>query len=342
MAAQGAGEVTASSNNGAEISARTTKTVRIFGWAVLACLLVFLINNYLNFWLLWPGAMAPFQAAEGGAPVLGWLQFALYPAGVAAAAALVLSTTETTLRQDSKRIDGINAFIIRAAFFAVFYVGLADAAVSFLRVEGLLPGLVGDQMTTNLGLSAYRGPYIHMPLVGLGIVTAMFTRTLGFTWLALLVVVAELLIVITRFIFSYEQAFMSDLVRFWYAALFLFASAYTLVEEGHVRVDVFYSGFDARTRGWVNALGSLVLGLGLCWVILFMGMSGKSTVINSPLLAWETTQTGFGMYVKYLMAGFLAIFAISMMIQFVSYMMDAVADLRGEPGGHDHSSHGMA
>ncbi len=342
MAAQGAGEATASSKSGAEISAFTTKTVRTFGWAVLACLLVFLVNNYLNFWLLWPGAMAPFQAAEGGAPVLGWLQFALYPAGVAAAAALVLSTTETTLRQDSKRIDGINAFIIRAAFFAVFYVGLADAAVSFLRVEGLLPGLVGDQMTTNLGLSAYRGPYIHMPLVGLGIVTAMFTRTLGFTWLALLVVVAELLIVITRFIFSYEQAFMSDLVRFWYAALFLFASAYTLVEEGHVRVDVFYSGFDARTRGWVNALGSLVLGLGLCWVILFMGMSGKSTVINSPLLAWETTQTGFGMYVKYLMAGFLAIFAISMMIQFVSYMMDAVADLRGEPGGHDHSSHGMA
>jgi TRAP-type mannitol/chloroaromatic compound transport system permease small subunit len=148
--------------------------------------------------------------------------------------------------------------------------------------------------------------------------------------------------VITRFIFSYEQAFMGDLVRFWYAALFLFASAYTLIEEGHVRVDVFYSGFDARKRGWVNALGSLVLGLSFCWVILVMGMSGKSDVINSPILAWETTQTGFGMYVKYLMAGFLAIFALSMMIQFVSYMMDAVADLRGEPGGRDHSSHGMA
>ena len=31
---------------------------------------------------------------------------------------------------------------------------------------------------------------------------------------------------------------MGDLVRFWYAALF-FASAYTLKEDGHVRVDVF-------------------------------------------------------------------------------------------------------
>jgi TRAP-type mannitol/chloroaromatic compound transport system permease small subunit len=341
MAAQGAGGTTASSHYTAHISARTTKAVRIFGWAVLACLLVFLINNYLNFWLNWPGALAPFLTAEGGTPALAWLQLALYPGAVALAVALVLRSATTTLRQDSERISDINTFIIRAAFFAVLYIGVADAIISFLRVEGLLPGLVGEQMTTNLGLSAYRGPYIHMPLAVLGIVTAMFTRTLGFAWLALLVVVAELLIVITRFIFSYEQAFMADLVRFWYAALFLFASAYTLLEEGHVRVDVFYSGFNARTRGWVNALGSLLLGLSLCWVILAMGMSGKSDIINSPLLAWETTQTGFGMYVKYLMAGFLAIFAISMMIQFVSYMMDAVADLRGEPGGHDHSSHGM-
>jgi len=39
------------------------------------------------------------------------------------------------------------------------------------------------------------------------------------------------MIVISRFIFSYEQAFMADLVRFWYGALFLFASAYTLLED---------------------------------------------------------------------------------------------------------------
>mgnify|MGYP002878720023 FL=1 len=132
---------------------------------------------------------------------------------------------------------------------------------------------------------------------------------------------------------------MGDLVRFWYAALFLFASAHTLIEEGHVRVDVFYAAFNARRRGIVNAFGSVFLGITLCWVILVVGMGGKNAVINSPVLSWETTQTGFSMYVKYMMAGFLAVFAITMMIQFVSYMMDAVADVRGEPGGRDHSSH---
>jgi hypothetical protein len=39
------------------------------------------------------------------------------------------------------------------------------------------------------------------------------------------------------------------------------------------------------------------------------------------------------MYVKYMMAGFLAIFAISMLIQFAASFLSGIADYRGEPGG---------
>ena len=281
------------------------------------------------------------RGSETASSALAWVQLGLYPASLALAGVYVLRSGERTLRTDSEFISSINAFLIRAAFFAVLYVGVVDAILSFMRVEGFLPPVFGLEMALELGKSQFRGPYVHMPLSALAIATAMFTRTLGFTWLALLIVVAELMIVITRFIFSYEQVFMGDLVRFWYAALFLFASAHTLLKEGHVRVDVFYAVFDPRKKGLVNAFGSILFGMTLCWVILFVGMSGKSAVINSPVLAWETTQTGFSMYVKYMMAGFLAVFAISMMIQFVSYMMDAVADIRGEPGGRDHDVHAV-
>jgi TRAP-type mannitol/chloroaromatic compound transport system permease small subunit len=174
-----------------------------------------------------------------------------------------------------------------------------------------------------------------MPLLALSLVIAARTRTIGFHWLALLVVVAELLIVITRFVFSYEQAFQGDLVRFWYAGLFLFASAYTLYEDGHVRVDVLYSGFRPKTRGAFNAFGSLVMGVSLCAVILAFGMWDKTSVITSPLLNYEVSQSGFGMYVKYLMAGFLGVFAVTMMIQFAAYLMDSIADYREEPGHRD-------
>lgn len=323
-------------------SAESGRIFRLFAWTVLALMAAFLLNNYLTYWQDLPGVAPIFGGvANGSAPMFwSWLQLALYVALVAYAASYVFRTGKT-LREDSIRISNINTYLIRAAFFAVLIVGLVDAAISFLRVEGWLASVVGDTFAEDLGKSRFRGAYVHMPLIGLSVVIAAFTRTLGFTWLALLVVVAELLIVIGRFVFSYEQAFLADLVRFWYAALFLFASAYTLLEEGHVRVDVFYAGMAAKTKGYVNAVGSVLLGMGLCATILIIGMGGKQNIINSPIISYEVTQAGFGLYVKYLMAGFLGVFAVTMMVQFVSYFLDAVADIRGEPGGRDHENHSV-
>ena len=317
-------------------------SARIFGWFMLAAMTAFLINTVLTFWVGLPGAGSLFGWESNSDPnAWMWFQVAIYVLLPGAACLYVLRTPGRGLRADAKVISDANAFIIRAAFWVVLLVGLTDTLVSFLRVEGYLPGLVGEEMTLSLGHSEFRGRYVHIPVMLVGIVIGAFTRTLGFTWLALLVVMAELLIVFSRFIFSYEQAFMADLVRFWYAALFLFASAYTLLEDGHVRVDVIYANFRRRTRGRVNAVGSILLGMTLCWTILLVGMWGKSSVINSPLLVFETTQTGFGMYVKYFMAGYLGVFAITMMIQFVSSLFDAVADTRNDPGGtpDHHASH---
>ena len=314
-------------------------TTRIFGWFMLALMAAYMINAYLTFWIGLPGTGSLVGWESNGDPNAWiWLQVAIYVALPGAACLRVLRTPERTLRADAKMISDANAFIIRAAFWVVLLVGLADAAVSFLRVEGLLPALVGDEMTMNLGRSQFRGRWVHLPIAAIGIVIATRTRSLGFVWLALLVVAAELLIVFSRFIFSYEQAFMGDLVRFWYAALFLFASAYTLLRDAHVRVDVLYAGMRRRSQGRVNAVGSILLGITLCWTILLVGMWGKASVINSPMLVYETTQTGFGMYVKYFMAGFLGLYAVTMMTQFVSALFDAVADVRDEPGHKEHDA----
>jgi len=183
-------------------------------------------------------------------------------------------------------------------------------------------------MGQALGRSRFRGSYVHYPLIVVALAIAAFTRSVGFTWLAFLIVLAELQIVLARFVFSYEQAFMGDLVRFWYAALFLFASAYTLVHEGHVRVDLLYTTFSPRGKAWANAVGAALLGVPLCWVILTMGMWTKGSSLANPMLNFEISQSGFGMYVKYLMAGLLVIFALSMAAQFTAYFLESVAVLR--------------
>ena len=49
---------------------------------------------------------------------------------------------------------------------------------------------------------------------------------------------------------------------------------------------------------------------------------------NSPILNFEITQTGsIGMFVKYQLAAFLGVFAISMLIQFISYYFSSLSKM---------------
>ena len=201
-------------------------------------------------------------------------------------------------------------------------VGIADLIVSFMVVEKLVEPIFGETLKVKLVIPAFRITFVHFPLILISFVIGYFTRSVGFIWLAVLVVASEFFIVISRFIFEYEQAFQGDLVRFWYSALYLFASAYALMHEGHVRVDVLYTGFSERKKAWTNSVGSLLLGIPLCLIVLFLGMGGKASIINGPVISFEITQQGSnGLYLLYLMAVYLAVFAVSMLIQFTSYFM---------------------
>ena len=320
-----------------------TTIIRLFSLTTMGWVLLFLVNNYLTFWQGWPGlsnffshnewfALEPLRSPlTGQAIIQGWIQLGSVLAVLILVTGFVLLTPRRGLRTESEALSRFAAYVIRACFWGVLLVGLVDMVISFFRVEGWLELLFGDTMAKNLGRPSWRGTYVHYPLILLGFMIAFFARSLGFIWLTLLVIFAEFLIVVTRFIYSYEQVFQGDLVRFWYAALFLFASSYALITEGHVRVDVLYSQFTRRGKAWTNGVGSLILGLPLCWVILTTGMSGRGSSLNSPLLSFEVYQQGYGMYVKYLMVGFLVVFAVSMMIQFCSYLMSSVADLCKEP-----------
>ena len=314
---------------------------RILAGAVVWVTIAFLVNFGLTFGGGWPGVPALFthlgwldggasSPLAGGEVARGWVQLLVYVAPIAGLAVWVAMGRERTLVSDAAIYSAFAAYIVRVGFWTVFLVGIADTLVSFLRVEDFLPAIVGKELTTKLGLSKFRGQTIHVPLIGAACLISLFARSLSVVWLALLIVLAEFLIVITRFIYSYEQAFMGDLVRFWYASLFLLASAYGLVDEGHVRVDLFYARFAPEGKAWTNALGSALLGIPFCWVILTMGLWSKGSSLASPLLNFEISQSGFGLYVKYLMAGFLVVFATSMAAQFTSYFLENVAVLRGK------------
>ena len=310
--------------------------IRIFSYSILAITLVFLINNVLTVWFEWPGIKKLFsnyglfgfkklsKPLEDSVLTYSYIQLFLYFISIALAIFYVLKSIKQTLETDSEILTKFTAYIIRSSFWAVFIVGIADLIVSFMVVEKLVEPVFGETLKVKLVVPAFRITFVHFPLILLSFVIGYFTRSVGFIWLAVLVVASEFFIVLSRFIFEYEQAFQGDLVRFWYSALYLFASAYALMHEGHVRVDVLYTGFSERKKAWTNSMGSLLLGIPLCLIVLFLGMGGKASIINGPVISFEITQQGSnGLYLLYLMAVYLAVFAVSMLIQFTSYFMSS-------------------
>lgn len=313
--------------------------MRAFAWSVAMLSLTFLVNNYLTFWQGWPGAFA-INANTSDTHTLGWqsyLQWVSYFATVFFSVAWVLLNRHQAADRDVAYLSCFSAYLVRAAFWGVMLVGVADVAISLMRVENWLVPWVGEELSSALIRPQYRGGMVHLPLVLAGFLLALVFRGLSFVWLCLLIVMMELLIVIFRFVFSYEQVFMGDLVRFWYAALFLFASAYTFVSDGHVRVDVLYATLSERMRAKMNVIGVLLLGLPFCWAILLSGMWSKGSSINSPLLSVEVSQSGFGLYVKYLMVGFLIVFAVTMIFQFCAYLIQQVASLTDDQASVDQN-----
>ena len=308
--------------------------IRVFSYSILAITFVFLINNVLTVWFDWPGIKQLYshygifgfkklsKPLEESALTDAFIQLFFYFISIAVVIFYVLKSINQSLETDSKILTKFTAYIIRSSFWAVLIVGMADFIVSFMAVERLIDPIFNEAIKFKLIKPSFRITFIHFPLILVSFVIGYFTRTVGFIWLAVLVVGSEFLIVLSRFIFSYEQAFQGDLVRFWYAALYLFASAYALMHEGHVRVDVLYTGFNERRKAWTNAIGSLVLGIPLCLIVIFLGMSSKASIINGPVISFEITQQGSnGLYLLYLMAVYLAVFALTMLIQFTSYFM---------------------
>ena len=309
-------------------------SIRIFSYSILAFTLVFLINNVLTVWFEWPGIKKLFShyglfgfkklsnPLEGSLLTTAYIQLFFYFASILLAIFYVFRSIKQTLETDSEILTKFTAYIIRSSFWAVLIVGIADLIVSFMVVEKLVEPIFGETLKIKLVIPAFRITFVHFPLILISFVIGYFTRTVGFIWLAVLVVASEFFIVVSRFIFEYEQAFQGDLVRFWYSALYLFASAYALMHEGHVRVDVLYTGFSERKKAWTNSMGSLLLGIPLCLIVLFLGMGGKASIINGPVISFEITQQGSnGLYLLYLMAVYLAVFGVTMLIQFTSYFM---------------------
>ena len=90
----------------------------------------------------------------------------------------------------------------------------------------------------------------------------------GVAWITLLVVLVVFVDVVMRYAFNTSFVFTQQLEWHLFAFIFLMGAGYTLLKDGHVRVDIFYQRMSPKAQAWVNLLGVLFFLLPGCYMII--------------------------------------------------------------------------
>ncbi len=88
-------------------------------------------------------------------------------------------------------------------------------------------------------------------------------------WLTLLMVLVTFAIVVLRYAFDLSFVWVQESLTWMHAVAFMLGTAYTLQQEEHVRVDIFYRKMSIQHRALVDVLGVLVFVFPLCGYCIY-------------------------------------------------------------------------
>jgi TRAP-type mannitol/chloroaromatic compound transport system permease small subunit len=88
------------------------------------------------------------------------------------------------------------------------------------------------------------------------------------SWVSLLLVLVVFVDVVMRYLFKTSFVFTQELEWHLFAFIFLIGAGYTLLHDGHVRVDIIYQRLGTRGRAWVNLIGVIFFLIPGCYLVI--------------------------------------------------------------------------
>ena len=80
-------------------------------------------------------------------------------------------------------------------------------------------------------------------------------------------VLIQVIVVVMRYVFGLSILMMQESIWYMHAIVFLTAAGYTLLHNGHVRVDILYGNVGPIAKARIDLLGVIVILLPICVMI---------------------------------------------------------------------------
>jgi TRAP-type mannitol/chloroaromatic compound transport system permease small subunit len=164
------------------------------------------------------------------------------------------------------------------------------------------------------------------PLVSIARAIDRFTEFVGKSvmWLILVAVLVSAINAIIRKLFNISSNSWLELQWYLFGAAFLGAAAYTLQQNEHIRIDIFYGSRSRRTQHWIDLFGHVFFLMPfvvlMVWQLVPYALqaynSGQISTNSGGLIIWPARAL--------LAAGFILLF-----LQGISEIIKKIAVMRG-------------
>jgi TRAP-type mannitol/chloroaromatic compound transport system permease small subunit len=145
-------------------------------------------------------------------------------------------------------------------------------------------------------------------------------------WAGVFIVVVQFAVVVLRYAFGIGSIWLSESILYGHAALFMLAAAWTLREEGHVRVDIFYAEAPPRRKAMIDLAGALVLLLPFMLVLAALALP----YVRQSWAVLERSRETSGLPAVFLLKTLIPVFAILFALQGIAQAIRAASVLAAD------------
>lgn len=147
----------------------------------------------------------------------------------------------------------------------------------------------------------------------------------GVAWLTLVMVLITFAVVVLRYVFSIGFVWVQESYVWLHGVVFMVGAGYTLLHEGHVRVDIFYREGSPRFKAGVDLFGSLAL---LLPVIVMIWIVAWPYVVSSWESVEESREAG-GLPGLFMLKSIILVFCVTLGMQGISLALRSILVLAG-------------
>lgn len=147
----------------------------------------------------------------------------------------------------------------------------------------------------------------------------------GVAWVTALLVVVIFVDVVMRYAFNTSFVFTQELEWHLFGFIFLIGAGYTLLHDGHVRVDVIYQRLGFKGRAWINMLGVLIFLIPGCLMVI--STSWKFTMTSFAML--EGSPDPGGIPFRFIIKGCIPVGFVLLLLQGISLGIHSFLQLTG-------------